>query len=334
MKPTPASGKTIPLIRDLEAGIICGTYAPGGKIPSLRQLMERYNVSMNAARRSVKVLVDKGLLNFSHGAGTYVAEKRRRPAGRWRIAAVAATFGPNVMHTCTGIAVNGILDAADELGIEVTPVPTAFSEMSDARLEAIAADYDGVILLGGYDGILRTPRPPAVVVGLSMHNSCGGLFSLLELDPFRATELAVEFFRKRGVNKVIPVGHDRPVHRVREQLFRDAWKSFGELGEVPDDAMVPPDPAYGIYFTCGGTALAAAEACHAATGRELGSDTPVLCGEGNPLFANRPCREMPTIAINLRQAGIAAAEECLRRLARPGSAGRRIYLLPELYETH
>ncbi|MBS1368986.1 MAG: GntR family transcriptional regulator [Lentisphaeria bacterium] len=326
------TGKTAPVIRDLEAGIICGTFAPGGKIPSLRQLMERYGVSINTARRSVKALVDKGLLEFIHGSGTFVAEKRRMPQGRWRIAAVAATFGPNAMHTCTGIAVNGILDAADELGMKVTAVPTAFGEMSDARLEALATDYDGVILLGGYDGILSAPRPPAVVVGLSMHNSCGGLFSLLELDPFRATELAVAFFLNRGVRKVILIGHDRPAHRVREQLFREAWSHHGELESIPPEEALPfPGPSRGAYFTCGATALAAAETYHAATGRELGDDIPALCVDGNPMFATRPCRELPTIAVNLRLAGVAAAEECLRRLSRPGSAGRRIYLVPELY---
>ena len=56
----------------------------------------------------------------------------------------------------------------------------------------------------------------------------------------------------------------------------------------------------------------------------------------NPAAGRRDCTGRLRLELRaaLRQAGIAAAEECLRRLARPGSAGRRIYLLPELYETH
>ena len=164
-----------------------------------------------------------------------------------------------------------------------------------------------------------------------MHDSCGGRFSLIELDPFRATELAVGFFRERGVREVAVAGHARPAHRLREQLFRDAWQSVGTLLFPPDDTPGEYRPERGIYFTCGAAALAAAEAYHAETGRELGRDYPVLCFDGHPLFVDRPHRNLPTLAINLRLAGVAAAEECLRRITCPGSASRRIYIAPELY---
>ncbi|MBS1453693.1 MAG: GntR family transcriptional regulator [Lentisphaeria bacterium] len=330
-QPPGRKEKAAPVIRDLASKIACGTYGPGRKIPSLRKLSERYGVSVSTARRSVKALADKGMLTFLHGSGTFVAEKRSPADRRFRIAAVAATFGVNAMNTCTGIAVNGILDAADELGIELTTIPMRFEEMSDARLEALSGGFDGVILLGGYDGILSSPRPVCAAVGLSMHDSCGGLFSLIELDPFRATELAVGFFRERGVREVAVAGHARPAHRLREQLFRDAWQSVGTLLFPPDDTPGEYRPGRGIYFTCGAAALAAAEAYHAETGRELGRDYPVLCFDGHPLFVDRPHRNLPTLAINLRLAGVAAAEECLRRITCPGSASRRIYIAPELY---
>lgn len=138
-QPPGRKEKAAPVIRDLASKIACGTYGPGRKIPSLRKLSERYGVSVSTARRSVKALADKGMLTFLHGSGTFVAEKRSPADRRFRIAAVAATFGVNAMNTCTGIAVNGILDAADELGIELTTIPMRFEEMSDARLERCRA---------------------------------------------------------------------------------------------------------------------------------------------------------------------------------------------------
>ena len=125
-QPPGRKEKAAPIIRDLASKIACGTYGPGRKIPSLRKLSERYGVSVSTARRSVKALADKGMLTFLHGSGTFVAEKRSPADRRFRIAAVAATFGVNAMNTCTGIAVNGILDAADELGIELTTIPMRF----------------------------------------------------------------------------------------------------------------------------------------------------------------------------------------------------------------
>ncbi len=102
-----SGSKSDSMVRALEARIICGSYAPGQKIPSLRQLARKYGLPLNTARRGVEHLVRRGLLEAVHGSGCYVAEHRSSPHGRWRIAVACSPFGLDIVNTCTGLALIG-----------------------------------------------------------------------------------------------------------------------------------------------------------------------------------------------------------------------------------
>lgn len=51
-----------------------------GKIPSERELMDRYSVSRATIRQSIKGLVEEGLLEIVHGKGTFIS---LRPVEEW-----------------------------------------------------------------------------------------------------------------------------------------------------------------------------------------------------------------------------------------------------------
>ena len=62
----------IQLINILKEQIANGTYLPGSKLPSESALCKRYRVSPMTVRRSIKALLDQGIVSTIQGSGTYV----------------------------------------------------------------------------------------------------------------------------------------------------------------------------------------------------------------------------------------------------------------------
>jgi hypothetical protein len=60
---------------DLRRRVQSGEWAPGDQIPSVAQLAENYATSRTTVQKSVKTLVDEGILFTRHGWGTFVASK-------------------------------------------------------------------------------------------------------------------------------------------------------------------------------------------------------------------------------------------------------------------
>lgn len=56
----------------LAAKIASGAYAPGQRLPSADDLAEEHEIAPNTARKTLKLLRDRGLAEMSAGRGTYV----------------------------------------------------------------------------------------------------------------------------------------------------------------------------------------------------------------------------------------------------------------------
>ncbi len=54
--------------------VACGTYAPHGKIPSVREIAVAAGVNPNTVQRSLEELEDKGVLYSVRGSGWFVGE--------------------------------------------------------------------------------------------------------------------------------------------------------------------------------------------------------------------------------------------------------------------
>lgn len=330
--------RKVPKYRQLaeyvESKIICGGYAEGRPIPSLRQLMEKFDLSINSARKGVALLADKGLLEFRHGAGTFVPLRRTLP-GKVLILVVSNYNGSNRDDSFTSLTLGGIDHAVSEEKIHQRRVSMTAEECSEAvlRKEIASAGADAVILVGGYDEYLRLSQFNRVAVGVGLHQSFDGVFSLIDLDPFRAAELAADYFMRRRKQRLVLVNRDRENLRCRRRLFLQSWSECG--GADIDEEYFCTVPQFeeqkGYLYFCGGDALADAQRYRALTGRSLHEDFTILCMDGKPLFNSDHGERIPTLALNWHEAGMLAVQECLRRLSRPGSSARRIYLEPGLY---
>ncbi|MCP4967971.1 MAG: winged helix-turn-helix transcriptional regulator [bacterium] len=60
---------------ELIAQIANGDVVPGGKLPSARDLMQRYDVANQTVQSALRVLRTQGLINSVPGRGTFVSEE-------------------------------------------------------------------------------------------------------------------------------------------------------------------------------------------------------------------------------------------------------------------
>jgi DNA-binding GntR family transcriptional regulator len=56
----------------LRGRIEAGTYQPGRRLPSVRDLVQEFGIAQLTARKALRVLVDDGIAEMSPGMGTYV----------------------------------------------------------------------------------------------------------------------------------------------------------------------------------------------------------------------------------------------------------------------
>lgn len=59
---------------DVRARIVDGRYAPGGRLPSNRELADAYDTTLATLRAALTRLADEGWVRVEHGNGTYVAD--------------------------------------------------------------------------------------------------------------------------------------------------------------------------------------------------------------------------------------------------------------------
>lgn len=60
--------------QEIQAQIDAGILKPGDKLPTTKQLAERYDTSGVTVRKAVEVLIESGVLEGRQGIGVFVAE--------------------------------------------------------------------------------------------------------------------------------------------------------------------------------------------------------------------------------------------------------------------
>ncbi len=310
----------------LESMIADGAFKPGDKLPTLRQLAEEFGLKPDTARRGIWVLRDRGLLECHQGAGIYVSGQRRRSGGGEKIG-IVITLGV-LFSTYVAYALKGIQEAADQLGVTLLIHPQKQSNPQlQARISSVAADCDGLMLIGNYDARGEDLIIPVPGVAMEMHLNYGGALSTVSLDPIRSAELAAEFFRARGIRRVAVWDGASPLHNFRAEQFRLAWRKFGtaKYFKVEECGLeIQDDPEVGLFFTGGTVANRMAELYRRRTGRALIDDFAVLALDGKS-FLLPNYEPMHAVMPEWTEAGALALHELLRKIRTPGASSLRIY---------
>ncbi|AZE30446.1 Transcriptional regulator NanR [Pseudomonas chlororaphis subsp. aureofaciens] len=80
---------------EIRAGIINGAYLPGSRLPSERDLAQRFMVSRPAVREAIGALQNEGMVVTRLGSGTYVAERVMEQPSMQGDSRSEADFSPN-----------------------------------------------------------------------------------------------------------------------------------------------------------------------------------------------------------------------------------------------
>ncbi len=324
----------------LEAMIVRGAFPPGTKLPSQRRLAAQFLIPQSTVGRKLKELENRGLIELRRGSGAYVRDrKQRRSRSGKKIGVIIEAV--NIQTSYCGHVLIGLQERAGELGCHLKLHFTEYRNSSTDMLRKIAAESDGVILLGCYDTVLESLPHIRPCVGVNMHRTYD-FASTIDLDPVRSAELATEYFLKHQCKNVHLIGYDvhdaepKSAFDFRGRLFAEYWRGHGNL--ISHQTPMPRDPdldgledfeifrdrSAGYLFVGGTRAQGAAQGYFDKTGRNLYDDYTVLSIDGKSLL--RPdYYPVDTVAVNYPSMGRMALDECLRRIAVPGEGPQRIY---------
>ena len=320
------------MVRFIESQIAAGAYRPGDRLPPMRHWCEQFDLRLSVVRCGMWDLRDRGLVECRRGAGVYVRDFDRPPAGSPRIALVASN--EDLSQSYCAHAMLGIRQEGRRQNLKFDFFSKVFglkSHTFDPMPEL--NDFQSIIMLGNYDWIeadyswLRRPA-----VGIEMHRMYGGLFSVVSMDPVNAAELAADYFLKHGKKHVkILDRFDSPLHRFRGVVFEAVFREAGGTAEtvrVKKGAAVDFCARDCGYLCVSGmiferqAQLFPGDLAHERCIIALDAKSEILPGY----------TPVTTIGPDWRQIGVLALEEAVRRGKQPGSMGKRIYADVRLIE--
>ena len=84
------------IVAELRARILAGDLRPGDRMPSIRQIAQRWGVAVATATKAMATLRDDGLVETKVGSGTVVSTRtsRQQPVGATASAEAAAAGAP------------------------------------------------------------------------------------------------------------------------------------------------------------------------------------------------------------------------------------------------
>ncbi len=315
----------------LEAMIASGAFEPGSKLPSQRQLMQQFDLSLGTVQRGIKAMNAKGLLDCRPGDGVYVSARNNcLPLAELKLGVVMSTN--NLDTSFCAHAFLGIQRLAAESRVTLELHYLNIIQMTSQDLNRIAESNDAILLLNNYDCNLEIMPLGRPMVGLEMDNMYNGVVSVVSLDPLNAATLATDFFLDRNVSHVRIFNSNTPLHRRRGNIFAAIWQEHGTFEFMPPTPPTPPNLScldnakHGFFFTGGSCYNNFAKAYRKRHGEFLCHDFPnVISLDGKRLWVPE-FEPGPVIKTDWTAAGHAVFEEALRRIRHNGTQARRIYL--------
>ena len=337
-------GKSQRLAEYLKSMIFSGGYPPGSRIPAIKELCRQYEFSYGAVQRGLESLQKEGLLVRS-GRRIVVANNRKMPLGRTRIAVVLPEpelgtwptpqwMGPGLFS----MALLGIQEAALQRNCWLSLLHVDREDESISTMTELRERMDGMIVFNEFEHLNRDVIGPMPTVGVLMSGSYRDV-SLLDIDAHFAATQAADYFERRNIRSVCIYTDGRQTYLTRADAFRIEWfRRTGAMPEIvlrPDRRIQPaPDftPGTGLFFTSDTVAYLYAESYVTRfPGRRLYDDFTVVSVDGKRLIVEK-YGVFPTVAVDWREIGYAALEECLALITRPGRPCRAIHLPGRLVE--
>ncbi len=321
--------KPLKLIKFLQEKIHGGEFPGGSKLPSIRVLMEQFELSYGSVKRGIDYLAEVELVEKLPGRGVFVKQRRKPQNNTGSLLSIAvfmkgnsAEFRPGIYQTVLlGIQ---ILAASKQISLRLNYIGA--EKLTSEYFQQAIKGCQGALFLGEYDSAISNLQISIPAAGICMDNSSGGRISLVELDPFTSARQAADFFNNHDIKTVNVISGNQAAYIRRGEIFAEIWKQQGNkaaLLTIPDSEK--SNKKSGYLFTTGSLLQTASELHKKNTGCKLADDTVVLSMDGKCLI-DPDYHLAPTISLDWESAGRYAMEECIYRINHPGSIPKRIYL--------
>jgi DNA-binding LacI/PurR family transcriptional regulator len=321
--------KATQMIDYLEESLVSGKYSVGTRIPSIRRLTSKFNLSYGTALRGIDFLCSKGKLEKLSNRGVFVKEYSPE-TGNDTIKTIAVFMEPYVAESHCGMcytAFLGMQEQASKMGYTFLVNPISMKDVSAERIKAMSQGADGVILLNEFDMVINDLNLNIPTVGVLVDNSFDGKISTVNLDPYSSAKTAVDFFEAKKVKAVTIVTSPKPVFVTRARMFNVLWQEKGYSCETSfsqcDEIVFKKGRSY--LFTSDQRAQDHADSYFKNTGRQLTKDCLILGMDGKQLI-DPTFYHFPSIAINWKIIGEIAFNECISRINSPGRTPMNIAL--------
>ena len=315
------------MINYLREQISTGKYSAGTKIPPIRDLQERFNISYSSAKRGIDYLCSIGLVEKRPRSGIYVKEFSLNESTTKNLK-IALFLDGNQVHSHQGVYSTVFFGIQLYAEKHANSLLVNYQQIKNADFKVvnqICHDVDGVIFLAEYDDSLKDFDFDIPAVGVCMDKSENGKLSVI--DTFQTTELAVEYFLKQGIKNIEQFYEDNTPasYNKRNRLFAELWKEKGNTVKLlhKDEFELKKDTGY--FFPTGTLLQMVSEKFQEETGNKLPEQAVTLAIDGKCLL-EPAYHKAPTIALDWKLVGKYAMEECIYRINNQGSLPRRIYL--------
>jgi DNA-binding LacI/PurR family transcriptional regulator len=318
------------LIDYLEERLISGQYSAGSKIPSVRRLADKFDISYGTALRGIDYLCEQGKFEKISHRGVFVCERPVIKTNN-KIKRIAVFMEPYVTEIHCGMchtAFLGMQESALKSGYTFMVNPLMVNDATPKLIEEMSKGADGVILLNEYDLHLKELKLNIPVVGVLVDNSFNGTISTINLDPWSAAKMAADFFESQGLKKVAIISSYKPVFVTRGRAFATIWRERAyeyDLNFERKHEEINFDKKCGYLFTSDQYVQNHSEKFKEKTGHILAEKHTILGMDGKQLI-DPNFHRFPSIAINWKNIGEIAFNECLNRIANPTLPPKNITL--------
>ena len=197
----------------------------GSRLPPIQKLGNMFGMKYTVARKAVLELVDAGLLEHRHYEFRVLPWRKEGARGGRRIAVFMeyAPKNPGLYHQ----VLLGMLDEALNCDMHFDIRKISRKDAAQKDFDAGCAGMDGAVLLSSYDTKLPELSLPVPGVGVMMHPAGSKRISTVDVDLAQTARLAVGYFRKRHVGRVVICSAPRPAFLRRGRAFAEAFSAAG-----------------------------------------------------------------------------------------------------------